>query len=92
MPREIKKVEVIERDDGRRDAPPRVVIKQNVVYTTSGPGCLLAAPFLLIKMPFLLLKTYLFARRAAREMAQAQGLQQKDVVITISPDERGRRE
>lgn len=86
MSQEIEKVEVIERDDRRGDAPPRIVVDQKVVYTTSGPGCLLLLPFLMIKMPFVLLKTYLFARRAAREMAQAQGAQQKDVVITIRPE------
>ncbi len=92
MSQEIEKVEVIERDQRKQDGPPRIVIQKKVIYTTSGPGCLFAAPFLLIRMPFLLLKTYLFARRAAREMAQAQGRQQKDVVITIRPEERDDRE
>jgi len=83
MPQEIEKVEVIERDDRRGDGPPRVVIKQNVVYSTGCLGCLIQLPIMLIKLPFMVIKTYFFARRAAREMAQAQGRQQKDVVITI---------
>ena len=83
MSQEIEKVEVIERDDRRGDAPPRVVVNQQVVYSTGCLGCLIQLPIMLIKMPFLILKTYFFARRAAREMAQAQGRQQKDVVITI---------
>lgn len=83
MPQEIEKVEVIERDDRRGDAPPRVVVNQQVVYSSGCLGCLVQLPIMLMKMPFLLLKTYLFARRAAREMAQAQGAQQKDVVITV---------
>ena len=47
---------------------------------------------MLLKLPFMIIKTYFFARRAAREMAQAQGPQQKDVVITIrgSDDEQPR--
>lgn len=85
MPQEIEKVEVIERDDRRGEGPPRVTIKQNVVYSTGCLGCLIQLPILLIKMPYLIFKTYWFARRAAREMAQAQGRQQKDVVITIRP-------
>lgn len=83
MSQEIEKVEVIERDDRRGDAPPRVVVNQQVVYSSGCLGCLVQLPIMLMKMPFLLLKTYLFARRAAREMAQAQGAQQKDVVITV---------
>lgn len=92
MPQEIEKVEVIERDDRRGDAPPRVVVNQQVVYSSGCLGCLIQLPILLIKMPYLIFKTYWFARRAAREMAQAQGVQQKDVVITIRPEERDRRE
>ncbi len=92
MPQEIEKVEVIERDERYQGGPPHIVIQKKVVYTTSGPGCLLAVPFLLIKMPFLVLRTYLFARRVTREMAQAQGRRQKDVVITIRPEERDDRE